>query len=36
MHGHVSNLNVGVSAAIVLYERLRQQAVKGKGAKPRN
>lgn len=36
MHGLVSNLNVGVSAAIVLYERLRQQAVKGKGAKPRN
>ena len=25
MHGLVSNLNVGVSAAIVLYERLRQQ-----------
>jgi 23S rRNA (guanosine2251-2'-O)-methyltransferase len=28
MHGLVSNLNVGVSAAIVLYERLRQQNVK--------
>ncbi len=28
MHGHVSNLNVGVSAAIVLYERLRQQNFK--------
>jgi 23S rRNA (guanosine2251-2'-O)-methyltransferase len=28
MHGQVSNLNVGVSAAIVLYERLRQQAKK--------
>jgi 23S rRNA (guanosine2251-2'-O)-methyltransferase len=24
MHGHVSSLNVGVSAAVVLYERLRQ------------
>jgi 23S rRNA (guanosine2251-2'-O)-methyltransferase len=28
MHGLVSNLNVGVSAAIVLYERLRQQNAK--------
>jgi len=28
MHGQVSNLNVGVSAAIVLYERLRQQNAK--------
>jgi len=28
MIGHVSNLNVGVSAAIVLYERLRQMEAK--------
>jgi 23S rRNA (guanosine2251-2'-O)-methyltransferase len=28
MHGMVSSLNVGVSAAIVLYERLRQQNAK--------
>ncbi len=28
MHGHVSSLNVGVSAAVVLYERLRQLEVK--------
>jgi 23S rRNA (guanosine2251-2'-O)-methyltransferase len=28
MHGHVSNLNVGVSVAVVLYERLRQLEVK--------
>lgn len=28
MHGIVSSLNVGVSAAIVLYERLRQQKAK--------
>lgn len=28
MRGHVSNLNVGVSAAVVLYERLRQIEVK--------
>jgi 23S rRNA (guanosine2251-2'-O)-methyltransferase len=28
MHGHVSNLNVGVSVAVVLYERLRKLEVK--------
>lgn len=28
MYGHISSLNVGVSAAVVLYERLRQRAVK--------
>ena len=28
IHGHVNSLNVGVSAAIVLYERLRQLKAK--------